>query len=708
MKTRCASLFRILMVAVVALVTLPGSPVSVRGGPAANPNTNAKLGTGVPWDWAQRHVIFSNPGTAEEAQRNGTYDRWQKIANDPRYLIQQRRRSGTGQVSTAMLQGAPASAATEPDTAFTDEPEVADETSAPGSEEDFPGGVLPRGVARAPIFSQAQQSALRRESRERRGHRPPPRHRYRLRNRIHKDWNMTLGNYGTAGLGEFPAVFSTGGTNCSDFAVFNTSLPGSSSQADLVAFNNLYSSCHGGVPTVYWAYNTNGAVINSVVLSLDGTQVAFIQTDNTTTYADLVLLTWKSSNGTLTAPATPTSEVAGSYNGCTAPCSTTIALLGSPTDTYSSLDVDFSTNNAYVGDDYGMLHKFINIFAGGSNTPAEATSPWPVVVSAAWLGNPIYDPTSGEIFIGDNLNNNPMGCPAGGICGYLYSINGTSGTVTQSAHLDYNYGIYDAPLVDSTAGIVYAFVGADNSTNCSSGPCAAVFQFPVGFAANAPGTEETVGSGYEFMMSGAFDNQYFSASLGGSGNLYVVGGTGPTNNTLYAVPISGIGTTNTMGAAVAGPVVACNYTNTVISNVVDCTYTGNSYMTAGFPVTEFYNTNTSSDFIFVGVLAFGSQFTTNPCAVPSGVTPPVQPASEGCIMGFTAPAVSGTITSSTAPNGTLTEPGGPSGIVIDNGVAGASNIYFSTLANQPTTTPSIYCTGGAGGCAISATQSALQ
>ena len=71
-------------------------------------------------------------------------------------------------------------------------------------------------------------------------------------------------------------------------------------------------------------------------------------------------------------------------------------------------------------------------------------------------------------------------------------------------------------------------------------------------------------------------------------------------------------------------------------------------------------------------------------------------------MGFTAPA-SGVVSSSATPNGTLQEAGGTSGIVVDNGASGASNIYFSTLLTQTCTTSE---TGG--GCAVSATQAALQ
>jgi hypothetical protein len=257
--------------------------------------------------------------------------------------------------------------------------------------------------------------------------------------------------------------------------------------------------------------------------------------------------------------------------------------------------------------------------------------------------------------------------------------------VVRSAQLDYNMGIYDSPIVDSSAGKVYSFIGADNSTSCSSGPCAAVFQFPVGFTSGAAGTEATVGAGYQSLLSGSFDNQYFTSGSSPTGHLYVVGGTGPQNNTLYAITI----TSNAMsaGGATAGPQVATNYTN--------------SFYAAGLQVTEFCNHGSSActaslgtDYLFLSVLAYGSTFSTNPCLSQS--------ASMGCVMGFTAPA-SGTVSSLATPNGTLEEAGGTSGIVVDNGASGAANIYFSTLGNQTCAT-----SGGTGGCAVSASQAALQ
>ncbi len=47
---------------------------------------------GVPDDWSHHHVIFSNPGTLEDAVRNGSYAHWLQIQTDPRFKMQQMKR----------------------------------------------------------------------------------------------------------------------------------------------------------------------------------------------------------------------------------------------------------------------------------------------------------------------------------------------------------------------------------------------------------------------------------------------------------------------------------------------------------------------------------------------------------------------------------------------------------------------------------------
>jgi hypothetical protein len=680
MKTPRASISR-LAVWLALLAMILASSVLINGEEA-----EVRHAQGVAWDWTHHHVVFSHPGSADEALRRGTYEHWLKIVNDPRYIMQQQERSARANVPAATLDrlsgGGFAAAPEAIETGAgrvgaASDADVQQEEAAPIEmsleERDAHAAArgLPSGLGRA-LKPQPRKPG---SGGPPRGSPPSPRNR---RNRIHKDWSESVGSNGTTGLGEFPATFTTGGTSCSDFAIFNTGLAGSGTQASIIAFNNLYSGCTGG-PTIYWAYNTGGTIVNSVILSLDGTQVGFVQS-SASGPAQLVVLKW-AAGGTLTSPTTPASN--SSYPNCTAPCMISVPFSGSPTDTYSSPFVSYGAtgepSTIYVGDDAGSLHQFTNIFYS-SGTPAEMTTGgWPVVVNSnASLGSPVYDPTSTNVFVGDYLFGSSSPCAPSvseesGLCGFLYSIN-SSGTVTTSAQLDYNIGILDSPIVDPNAERVYVFVGDDGSTNCASStaPCAAVYQYPVGFTSGATGTEATVGPGYEFMMSGTFDNAYFTSAAPPTGHLYVVGNTGPADNTLYQISIA----SNVMSASTtAGPEVATNYDN--------------DYYSAGLQVTEFYNTSAGNhDYIFLSVLGFGQDNTAIPC--------PSQSVSEGCIMGFDV--TSGIISSSTAATGVLAESGGTSGIVVDNGTAGASNIYFSTLLNQ--------CASNTAGCAVQTSQSA--
>jgi len=229
-------------------------------------------------------------------------------------------------------------------------------------------------------------------------------------------------------------------------------------------------------------------------------------------------------------------------------------------------------------------------------------------------------------------------------------------------------------LVDSTAGQVFVFVGADGSFGAPSScgtdvPCSGVFQFATDFTSGS-GIEAQVGQGYEFLMSGAFDNEYLSSSNASSptGHLYVVGNTGAANNTLFQIAIeSGVMSTT----AVTGPAVSTNYTN--------------GYYSAGLQITEIYTG--TNDYIFLSVLSFGTPMNCNASLA------------NGCVMGFDV--TSGAVNSSTVPTGATAEAGGTSGIVIDNvsGFGGASNIYYSPLADQACPT-----SGGTGGCAIQISQ----
>jgi len=614
-------------------------------------------------DWSEHYLVFPNLGTAQAALQNGTYDRWLRITEDPRYVMEQRMRTGSG----ASHAVAAANAALSANPVATPQSQ---QTAVPTAVPDYPAGHLPRGLMKALVAppSAASSTGNATASSE-----------IATASNSPRDWSEMLGANATVGLGNFPAtsVFTDGSLSCSDdYAVYATSLPGSSSQADIAAFNELYSVCSPR-PSPYWAYNTGGTVITSESISLDSTQIVFVQTDNTTGDADLVVLKWAPSSGSVASPVTLTSN--SSYPSCTAPCMISIPFSGSVTDSMSSPYVDYSTGNVYVGDDDGNLHQFINVFT--STTPSEATSPWPVTVNPstqAAISETVYD--DGYVLVSDYQIDPDLDCESGA-CGYMYAVNASTGAVTQSAQLDYEFGIYGFTL-DGGNGLLYVSVGADNSTSCSAGPCAAVYQLAENFGAGSTGPEATVGAGTEPLFSGDFDNQYWLSGAPATGHLYIVGGTGPENNTLYAITIDN--NVMTSGAATAGPELATNYTN--------------GYYAAGLPITEYCNAGDGSsctssegtDYLFIGVLSFGEQFSSNPCSNQS--------LSNGCIMSFTAPA-SGVISSSATPNATLPVAGGPSGVVIDY----SSNIYFSTLYNQTCAT-----SGGTGGCAVSATQSGLQ
>ena len=619
--------------------------------------------TGFPDDWSHHHLIFSDPGTSEQAARTGALDRWRRITNDPRYVLQRQKRDAAAKGKLNFDRMLPRTDAQPVVEEEEQDPFAAPIAGATGSRR----GLTPAPRSAPFVFA----PELRRRKRW----------RDRLPQSLHEDWSENMGSGATVGLGVYPAKYSfdISSANCGsatqpDFVVYNTSLAGSSTQASIIAYDNLYTGCSGTVPATYWAYNTGGTVVTSVTLSLDGSQVAFAQT-NSAGAATLVLLKWEASTTeSASAPATPTAATASSYRTCTAPCSLTLTFGGtSANDSASSVFCDYATDTIYVGDDAGQLHKFSGVFQG---TPGEVTSPWPVSVSSSPLGSPVYDSSSGNVFVGDYLLNLTSYCGSTGeTCGHFYSVGSSSGSIGgMSGQLDYNFGVVDAPLVDSSAGRAFVFVGADANFGSSSAcgtdvPCSGVFQFPTNFT-SGNGAEATVGPGYQFLMAGTLDNEYFSSSNVSSptGHLYVVGNTGPANNALFQVFINaGVMSTS----ATTGPTVSTNYTN--------------GYYSAGLDLTEIYTG--SKDYVFLSVLSYGE-----PASCSSTL-------SNGCVMGFDV--TSGTINSSTTPTGATTEAGGTSGIIIDNTSTfnGASNIYYTPLANQ-------LCpnSGTTGGCAIQISQ----
>ncbi len=380
--------------------------------------------------------------------------------------------------------------------------------------------------------------------------------------RFKRDWAVSLGPGATSGAGQYPAKFSFDVTSAScgsaprpDYVVFNTSVPGSSTQASIVAFDNLYSGCTGTVPATYWAYNTGGTVLTSPALSLDGFQLAFVQ--SVAGHAQLVLLKWQASTtATSTSPDPITLVTASQYPTCTAPCMTTLAFSGAANDTNSLPFYDYTNDVLYVGDDNGTLHRFTPVFTTG--TPSEVTTGgWPVALAPGLkLSSPVYDHGTRRVFVGSAFSVSGS---------QLFAVAGTTGAIAgTSSSLGKGAGIVSGSLVDSSTGKVFAFVGNDGTGACS-GPCSAVYQFATNFTSGT-GIKATVGFGGTFpLYNGSFDNAYYT-SADGTGSLYVCGGGGfsPTEPAIFRIPVNSGAMS---GSSVAGPAIGLS--NTACSPVTE-------------------------------------------------------------------------------------------------------------------------------------------
>ena len=97
-----------------------------------------------------------------------------------------------------------------------------------------------------------------------------------------------------------------------------------------------------------------------------------------------------------------------------------LVLNGIQPDTGSSPFYIYPADTLYVGDDNGVLHKFINAFGISGATPSEVvTAHWPIMVDTGTiLTSPTLDPVSGNIFVSSTI----------GILSYIRESFSTAGT----------------------------------------------------------------------------------------------------------------------------------------------------------------------------------------------------------------------------------------------------------------------------------------
>jgi len=640
--------------------------------------------SGIPEDWSHQYVVFSNPGTEEEAIQNGKHEQWQRTVNEPRYIFQQMKRNASVQGPAATdveYRSRWISEASDPRT-FPDVPEESAE----------PDILFPS--PRQPIF----------------------RIKRIVRSDIKRDWSQPLGGPGLA-AGHFPAKYSfvsPGAASCSDYVVFPTGAAGSSTQATLVAFKNLYvgtGGCAATNPSVYWAYNTGSGATASLspVVSLDGSQVVFIQTSSSV--ASLVILKMASSGGAYNSPAASTSVTATNYRACTAPCYAALTLNGSPNDTNSAPFYLYDgSDTLYVGDNGGKLHQFTGIFGG---TPAETTTNgWPATVStksAPALNSPVYDSGGSTlVFVTD-------------ASGYLNSVTTTGSTrtvLTSNQLVCGTAGFVGPTLVDSSQEEVYAFIGygcdvtPGNSfinrfqagTSISGGYGANY----VSFGNSGTNTTSTIN------RVGTFDNLYFAGS-GTTGNLYAC-----VNGVMYQISVASLSGTTTFTANTFNTAVSTVSSASTCSRVTEFLgVKANTTLTAGIAagglsqitVTVASTTGMAiNDYIQIdseimsiitvnsttSLLVNRGQGGTTSASHSSGAA--VQDVQDwlfmsvvanGNVAGCTGACVYNYLVtggnSSGFPTAGLAATGGSSGIIIDNNSTtqpGAQQIYYSTLGGN--------------------------
>ena len=281
-----------------AFAVIVGITVLITGQPASKLSQQlpSQHLVGVPDDWSHHHLVFSNPGTYEQAAKDpAALAKWLKIHYDTRFILQQMKRHAEAAdgFSREMRTGG-------------------EEAVSP------PGMVDPEDLAIGVLRQLPGEAIVRLK--------PKPKPKSVQPAPLRRDWSepLTVSPLsGTVQPNAYPAkwgmstttalcpIYGPGGDN-GDYVVYPTGTAGSSTAASIVAYQNLYVGCPTNpifptVPSIYWAYNTGGTISTSPIISSDGSQVAFIQVSGTS--ASLVLLKYivNTYPKTLIANLSPTS-----------------------------------------------------------------------------------------------------------------------------------------------------------------------------------------------------------------------------------------------------------------------------------------------------------------------------------------------------------------------------------------------------------------
>lgn len=392
---------------------------------------------------------------------------------------------------------------------------------------------------------------------------------------------------------------STAPPSCAnDYVLFGLNVAGvTGGQASLVAYNNLYSGtggfCGTGGPSVLFAYNTTnagGKIQTSPVLSLDGTQVAFVESGANSSVFHVVKWATGAGNGT----SATSSAVPGNGNSAT---ETSLTYATTATNTRSSPWIDYTNDAAYIGADDGKLYKISPVFTG---TPALAGAPWPLTIAAGRkLTAPVLDPRTQNIFIGDGQ-------------GFLWQVSltslGTKKSLAVGSTGMRNPGILDGPLVDVSSDTIFTVSSNDGTSavvvQADTPTLTEMSRGRIGLGSTGtPGT--TVN-----LYDGTFNNNYYNSPA--SGYLFACGtGAADTTPWRYLFGFTGVKMKTTPSAS---------------SQILNSTRSRCS------PLTEFFNPNigtSGTDFFFWGMTADCTGTGTSGCIFSRTTTDVITTVNEG-------------------------------------------------------------------------------
>jgi len=430
--------------------------------------------------------------------------------------------------------------------------------------------------------------------------------------------------------------------------------PAPAGQANIIGYNNLYSSqtlpapvpapfCATVGPTVKFAYASGtGQIPASLTLSQNGTQLAYVETLPTgSSYFHILTIGTTGTNGTSATAAVVPGATGGNNavdrrvllspdGGVTNQPSTNAPWVSYTTN--DANDVAYVTTYSKAGAGSGYMYKLTNVFNGSAPTIV-----WSAAITAV-PSAPVYDMASNRVFFTDSSGRIDYVIDSGASPAPVYGAILAAGNTSE-------YPI----TLDTTHHFVYASFDT-NGTN------ALIVQAPTTLASSV---SVPVGSS-TVTYTGPYGVDFNNAWHTGVGTplLYVAGtGTGALP-TLY-----GIGFIAATGLLNASAVT----TTPLATGIADES-----------PVTEFYNPLLNKDYLFVGV--------TNHCVATT------LGGAAGCVMSLDITAGFPTVNAATTA---LAASGGTTGIIVDNdsNLVQAASIYYATKT---------------GATLVKATQSALK